>query len=128
MANQMDISVEEQPKTKVGEPALANKKEKERQVYKEIAQMDSFKVLVKKKKKFLFSTTILFLIAYIMLPVLTSFTTVLEHRVVGKITWVWIYSLSLFVMTIVLCEVYKFRANKFDKDVEKIMKEYEDNK
>ena len=128
MANQMDISVEEQPKTKVGEPALANKKEKERQVYKEIAQMDSFKALVKKKKKFLFSTTILFLIAYIMLPVLTSFTTVLEHRVVGKITWVWIYSLSLFVMTLVLCEVYKFRANKFDKDVEKIMKEYEDNK
>lgn len=128
MANQIDISVEEQPKTTVGESVLANKKEKERQVYKEIAQMDSFKVLVKKKKKFLFSTTILFLIAYIMLPVLTSFTTVLEHRIIGKITWVWVYSLSLFVMTIVLCEVYKFRANKFDKEVEKIMKEYEGNK
>ena len=128
MANQIDISVEEQPKKTVGESVLANKKEKERQVYKEIAQMDSFKVLVKKKKKFLFSTTILFLIAYIMLPVLTSFTTVLEHRIIGKITWVWVYSLSLFVMTIVLCEVYKFRENKFDKEVEKIMKEYEDNK
>lgn len=128
MANQMDISVEQQPKTTVGEPVLANEKEKERQVYKEIAQMDSFKLLVKKKKKFLFSTTILFLIAYIMLPVLTSFTSVLEHRVIGKITWIWVYSLSLFVMTIVLCEVYKYRAGKFDKEVEKIMKEYGDSK
>ena len=52
MANQMDISVEKQPKTTVGEPVLANEKEKERQVYREIAQMDSFKLLVKKKKKF----------------------------------------------------------------------------
>lgn len=128
MANQMDIFVEQQPKTTVGEPVLANKKEKERQVYRKIAQMDSFKLLVKKKKKFLFSTTILFLIAYIMLPVLTSFTSVLEHRVIRKITWVWVYSLSLFVMTIVLCEVYKYRAGKFDKEVEKIMKEYGDSK
>lgn len=128
MANQMDISVEQQPKAAVGEPMLANEKERERQAYREIAQMASFKSLVKKKKKFLFSTTILFLIAYITLPVLTSFTSVLEHRVVGKITWVWVYSLSLFVMTIVLCEVYKYRAGKFDKEVEKIMKEYEESK
>lgn len=128
MANQIDVTLDQQHESSVGEPAQHVQKQQQQQVYREIAQMDSFKKLVRKKKTFLFSTTILFLIAYIMLPVLTSFTTVLEHRVVGKITWVWVYSLSLFVMTVVLCEVYKNRAGKYDKEVAKILKEYEDNK
>jgi uncharacterized membrane protein (DUF485 family) len=128
MANQIDATVDQQHESSVGESAEHVQKQQQREVYREIAQMASFKKLVRKKKTFLFSTTILFLTAYIMLPILTSFTTVLEHRVVGKITWVWVYSLSLFVMTVVLCEVYKNRASKYDKEVANILKEYEDNK
>ncbi|WP_010289888.1 DUF485 domain-containing protein [Kurthia massiliensis] len=128
MANQIDVTVDQQRDESIGESAQHVETKQKQQIYREIAQMASFKKLVRKKKTFLFSTTILFLMAYITLPILTSFTTVLEHRVVGKITWVWVYSLSLFVMTIVLCEVYKGRASKYDKEVAKILKEYEDNK
>lgn len=32
----------------------------------------------------------------------------------GEITWVWVYALSLFVMTIVLCSFYIKEAMRYD--------------
>ncbi|MGN7479272.1 DUF485 domain-containing protein [Solibacillus silvestris] len=92
--------------------------------YDLIDRMESFNQFVKKKNTFLFGMTIAFLTFYILLPVL-AFTPVLQQKAVGSITWVWVYSLALFIMTIVLCTVYVKMAGKFDKAAAAVLHEYE---
>ena len=91
--------------------------------YDVFMEMDSFNKLVKRKKSFLFTTTFLFMIAYALLPIL-AFTDALQSKAFGQITWVWIYSFSLFLMTVILCTLYVSRAQKFDKEAEAVINEY----
>ena len=92
--------------------------------YDAIDRMETFNQFVKKKNTFLFGITITFLTFYILLPIL-AFTPVLQQKAVGSITWVWVYSLALFIMTIVLCTLYGKMAAKFDKAAVAVLKEYE---
>ncbi|AMX01027.1 hypothetical protein ATY39_06115 [Rummeliibacillus stabekisii] len=94
--------------------------------YVSISESSEFKTLVKKKNSFIGSISILFLGLYILLPILTSFTTILDRKAFGDITWVWIYSLGLFIMTWVLCMLYVKKANVFDQDSEKIIEKAKD--
>lgn len=89
--------------------------------YAAIAASPEFKSLVRKKNKFLFPVTVFFLLFYFTLPLLTSFSTVLNKPAIGDISWVWIFALAQFIMTWALCMVYVKKANKFDKDSEKIL-------
>ena len=86
--------------------------------YSAIAESAEFKSLKRKKSKFILPITIFFLLSYILLPILTSYTTILNNNAFGDIAWVWVYALALFVMTWVLCMVYVRRANDFDKEAE----------
>ena len=92
--------------------------------YEAIDRMESFNRFVKKKNTFLFGTTVAFLTFYIFLPIL-AFQPVLQQKAIGSITWVWVYSLALFIMTIVLCTVYIKMAAKFDKVAAAVLNEYE---
>ncbi|WP_443136969.1 DUF485 domain-containing protein [Lysinibacillus sp. JNUCC 51] len=93
--------------------------------YDAIANQESFKALVRKKKSFLWSMTVFFLAAYMLLPILTSYTKVLHQKAFGEITWVWVYSAGLFIMTWFLCHLYVAKANSFDKEAKAIIAEYE---
>ncbi|GLC89051.1 DUF485 domain-containing protein [Lysinibacillus piscis] len=93
--------------------------------YDAIAQQASFKALVRRKNTFLWSITAVFLCGYLLLPILTSYTTILHQKAIGDITWVWIYSAGLFVMTWGLCHLYVAKANSFDKEAKAIIAEYE---
>lgn len=93
--------------------------------YDKIAQMGSFKQLVKKKNSFLWTLTVIFLAAYMLLPVLTSYTQVLHQKAIGEITWVWIYAAGLFIMTWGLAHLYVAKASTYDKDARAIIEEYE---
>lgn len=95
--------------------------------YEVFVNMESFNELVKKKNRFLFTTTFLFLVAYCLLPIL-AFTDALQTKAVGNITWVWVYSISLFLMTIILCTVYVKRAHKFDQEAAAVIAEYQQKK
>ncbi len=95
--------------------------------YEVFVNMESFNELVKKKNRFLFTTTFLFLVAYCLLPIL-AFTDALQTKAVGNITWVWVYSISLFLMTIILCTVYVKRAQKFDQEAAAVIAEYQQKK
>lgn len=95
--------------------------------YDVFVKLDSFNKLVKRKNVLLFTTTFLFLIAYSLLPIL-AFTDALQSKAIGQITWVWIYSFSLFVMTIILCTFYVGRAHKFDKEAAAVIAEYQQQK
>lgn len=91
--------------------------------YAAIEKMDSFNRFVKKKNRFLFTTATLFLLYYITLPIL-AFQPVLQQKVIGNITGVWIYSGSLFIMTVILAMVYVNMASKFDKESAAVIAEY----
>lgn len=93
--------------------------------YEKIAQLESFKQLTKKKNAFLWTLTAVFLVAYMLLPVLTSYTNILHQKAIGDITWVWIYSGGLFIMTWGLAHLYVAKANSFDRDAKAIIEEYE---
>lgn len=93
--------------------------------YDKIAEMDSFKKLTKKKNSFLWTLTVIFLAAYLLLPILTSFTEILHQKAIGEITWVWFYSAGLFIMTWGLAHLYVAKANSFDKEAKAIIEEYE---
>ena len=90
-----------------------------------IAASESFKKLARKKSVFLWSFTVIFLILYLLLPILTSYTDILHQKAVGEITWVWFYALGLFIMTWSLAHLYVKKANSFDKDAKNIIEEYE---
>lgn len=93
--------------------------------YDKIAELESFKSLAKRKNAFLWSLTVIFLGAYMLLPVLTSYTEILHHKAVGEITWVWFYAAGLFLMTWGLAHLYVAKANSFDRDAKAIIEEYE---
>ena len=93
--------------------------------YEKIAQLESFKALAKKKNSFLWTITAIFLVVYMLLPVLTSYTDVLHHKAFGNITWVWVYSLGLFIMTWGLAHIYVAKANTYDRDAKAVIEEYE---
>ena len=93
--------------------------------YEKIAQLESFKQLSKKKNSFLWTLTVIFLVAYMLLPVLTSYTGVLHQKAVGEITWVWFYAAALFIMTWSLAHLYVAKANSYDRDAKAIIDEYE---
>lgn len=91
--------------------------------YAEIEAMDSFNTFVKKKNTFLFSMTFGFLFFYILLPIL-AFRPVLQQKVFGNITGVWLYSGALFIMTVVMATIYIKKASTFDKQAAQVMAEY----
>ena len=93
--------------------------------YDKIASQESFKALTKRKNAFLWSVTVFFLAAYMLLPILTSYTKILHQPAIGEITWVWIYAAGLFLMTWGLAHFYVAKANRFDKDAKAIIAEYE---
>ncbi|WP_040227300.1 DUF485 domain-containing protein [Bhargavaea cecembensis] len=86
-----------------------------------VAESPKFKGLIARKKKFIVPLTVFFLAFYFMLPILTSYTDVLERPAVGDISWAWIYATAQFVMTWVLCIVYVKKFQKFDREADEIV-------
>lgn len=120
-----NVTTIEKPKSTNGNTEESIKKMRNNSIdYDKIDRMDSFNKFVKKKNTFLFGVTAVFLILYIMLPIL-AFTPVLQQKWIGSITGVWVYSAGLFVMTVVLCTVYTKMAPKFDKIAADVLREYE---
>lgn len=89
--------------------------------YEKIAGSPEFKHLLNTKKKFLIPSTIFFLSLYILLPILTSYTTILNKPAIGSISWTWIYSIGLFIMTWIMCMVYVRKAAKYDAMADEIV-------
>ena len=89
--------------------------------YVAISESKEFKALKKRKTKFILPITIFFLLFYISLPILTSYTTILNGPAIGDITWVWVFALAQFIMTWALCMIYVSKANSFDREAERII-------
>lgn len=91
--------------------------------YQEVAQSPKFKLLMARKKRFIAPMTVFFLIFYFLLPILTSYSKILNHSAVGPISWAWVFAFAQFIMTWALCIVYSKKSAKFDQMVEEIKQE-----
>lgn len=83
--------------------------------YTSIVHSPAFQTLLSEKKKFIIPTTIFFFCFYFALPILTSYSTILNHKFIGSITWAWVFAFLQFIMTWVLCMLYSKKAAKFDE-------------
>ncbi|BDG34867.1 DUF485 domain-containing protein [Saccharococcus caldoxylosilyticus] len=91
--------------------------------YTKITQSSSFQQLMRAKKKFILPLTLFFLIFYFALPILTSYSNVLNSPAIGPISWAWLFAFAQFIMTWALCTLYSKRAANFDEMVEQIKQE-----
>ncbi|MEK4030057.1 MULTISPECIES: DUF485 domain-containing protein [Bacillaceae] len=87
----------------------------EKTTYESIAESPKFKQMVKSKTKFLVPLSIFFLLFYFSLPLLTSYSTILNKPAIGSISWVWIFAFAQFIMTWALSMIYVKKANQFDQ-------------
>lgn len=95
------------------------------QEYTAIAKSADFQKLLRAKKRFIIPYTIFFFCFYFALPILTSYTTILNEPFIGSITWAWVLAFLQFVMTWTFCMIYYKKAAKFDVLSEKILAEKE---
>jgi uncharacterized membrane protein (DUF485 family) len=91
--------------------------------YAEVWQSDKFKTLISRKKRFIVPMTVFFLIFYFALPILTSYSKVLNAPAIGPISWAWVFAFAQFVMTWALCIIYSKKSSQFDRMVDEIKKD-----
>ncbi|RXT08765.1 DUF485 domain-containing protein [Ammoniphilus sp. CFH 90114] len=89
--------------------------------YTEIVQSSQFQKLMRSKNAFILPMSIFFFLFYFSLPLMTSYTKVLNQPAIGPVTWAWVFAFAQFVMTWTLCILYSKKAQKFDEDVKHIM-------
>jgi uncharacterized membrane protein (DUF485 family) len=81
-----------------------------------IARDPAFAALKAAKRRFIIPATIFFLVYYMTLPVLVGFfPELMKKPVLGKVNWAYLYALSQFVMTWVLCAMYVRTARRWDE-------------
>ncbi|WP_018663527.1 DUF485 domain-containing protein [Heyndrickxia acidiproducens] len=92
--------------------------------FEKIAASTGFQRLMAAKKRFIVPLTVFFLVFYFALPVLTSYSKVLNQPFAGDITWAWVFAFLQFIMTWVLCTMYVNKAVFFDRMAQKVLDEH----
>jgi uncharacterized membrane protein (DUF485 family) len=81
-----------------------------------IARDPAFAELKAAKRRFIVPATIFFFVYYMTLPVLVGFyPELMKKAVLGKVNWAYLFALSQFVMTWVLCAMYVRAARRWDE-------------
>ena len=75
----------------------------------------SFKELVRQKHAFLVPTVVFVFLFFIALPVLSIFTNVLDGKVIGAITWAYLYAFAQFFLAWIVTFVYWRKAGRWDE-------------
>ncbi len=80
-----------------------------------IAADPAFAELKQAKRRFILPATIFYLVYYMSLPVLIGFFPApMKTQVWGKVNYAYLFALSQFVMTWVLCALYVRVARRWD--------------
>ncbi len=91
--------------------------------YSEIAEATAFKELVSRKRAFLVPTVIFVLLFFIMLPILSIFIDVLDGKVIGAISWAYLYAFAQFFLAWVVTFLYWREANRWNELARKAREE-----
>ena len=105
----------------MGEKSPNYKEDSSRTNYTAIVQSADFQKLLHVKKRFIIPMTLFFMIFYFVLPLLTSYSTVLNTSFYGSITWAWVFAFAQFIMTWALCMIYSKKAGEFDRLTDRIL-------
>ncbi len=88
-----------------------------------IASHPGFAELKRAKLRFIIPATIFFFVYYMALPLLVGFfPEFMKKPVLGKVNWAYIFALSQFIMTWVVCGLYVRAARRWDKMNEELLK------
>jgi uncharacterized membrane protein (DUF485 family) len=83
--------------------------------WNQIANDPGFAELKRAKRRFIVPATVFFLLYYMALPVLVGFwPAMMKQPVIGKVNWAYLFALSQFVMTWVVCWLYVRAARRWD--------------
>ncbi|HEY6750949.1 MAG TPA: DUF485 domain-containing protein [Rubrobacteraceae bacterium] len=86
-----------------------------RSEYSGMVETTAFKELVRQKRAFLIPTVVFVVLFFIMLPILSIFTDVLDGKVVGVISWAYLYAFAQFFLAWVVTFVYWRKADRWDE-------------
>ncbi|HZG72033.1 MAG TPA: DUF485 domain-containing protein [Chondromyces sp.] len=89
--------------------------------YEKVASSEEFKQLSIDKKKFIVPYTCFYIAYSLLLPFLALYTNILNHPVVGDITWAWIYGVSFIPISLWVCSIYVKKAAYFDNKAREIL-------
>lgn len=93
-----------------------------------VERTPAFQEYSRKRKVFLIPATIFFLAFFFVFVFLAAFTTLLNSKAVGPLTWAYIYGLAQFAMTWILMHIYVSQANKWDDLVDQARHEVAEGK
>ncbi|TLD72811.1 DUF485 domain-containing protein [Phragmitibacter flavus] len=80
-----------------------------------IAADPDFAALKSAKRRFIIPATIFFLVYYMALPVLVGFwPELMKTEVLGKVNIAYLFALSQFLMTWIICAMYVKAAKRWD--------------
>ena len=81
-----------------------------------LAKLPAFHELLAAKRRFIIPATIFFMVYYMALPILVGFFPELMKKPVwGKVNIAYLFALSQFIMTWVICGLYVRAARRWDK-------------
>ncbi|MDQ6625656.1 MAG: DUF485 domain-containing protein [Verrucomicrobiota bacterium] len=81
-----------------------------------LAASESFRALLKAKRRFIVPAVIFFVVYYFALPVLVGYATpLMTKRVIGPVNLAYLFALSQFVMAWAVAAFYVRAAAKFDR-------------
>ena len=86
-----------------------------RSEYSGMMETTAFKELMRQKRVFLIPTVVFVLLFFIMLPILSIFTDVLDGKVVGAISWAYLYAFAQFFLAWVVTFIYWRKADRWDE-------------
>ena len=91
--------------------------------YSEVEQTEAFGELVRRKRAFLVPTVVFVLLFFITLPILSIFTDALDGKVIGAISWAYLYAFAQFFLAWIVTFVYWRKANRWDELARKAREE-----
>jgi uncharacterized membrane protein (DUF485 family) len=91
-----------------------------------IASDPDFHALQRAKRRFIVPMTIFFLVYYMALPVLVGYwPDVMKRPVWGKMNWAYLFAVSQFIMTWIVCALYVRAARRWDRMNAELLAKFE---
>ncbi len=87
-----------------------------------VAAMPEFKELLARKRKFIISATVFFVIYYFALPILVGYApSLMARKVIGVVNIAYLFALSQFFMAWIIAALYVRAAGRWDEMAHQII-------
>lgn len=97
--------------------------------FKEIEKSTEFQKLKRSKNMFIWPITGLFFCYYLAFPLMAGYAKPLMVKFIfGNLTFGYLYGLTFYIIAWALAAIYVVKAKSFDKQAEKIVQKYGEEK